>query len=43
MIRVRENAKGAQYEDVRKIVFDQFVILSWSEEREEVAACLSEG
>ena len=39
----RENTKCGQYGYKSKIVFDQFVILSKSEEREEAAACLSEG
>ena len=40
---VGENTKGGQYGYMNKILFDQFVILSRSEEMEDAAACLSEG
>ena len=42
-MQVMMRAKGGQYGYITKIVFDQFVILSRSEKREEAAACLSEG
>ena len=38
-----ENTKGGQYGYISKVVFDQFIFLSRSEEREEAAAYLSEG
>ena len=37
---MKENTEGGQVGHISKIVFDQFVIMSRSEKREEAAACL---